>query len=123
MAQALASARLGGRAEIKSAGLAAQGGPACDEAVLVMKLLYNLDISEHIATPVGAVRLSQFDHIVALDYQIYRQLRETWGVPEDKLQAWDIEDPIGLDYEAFKETAKKIERRLGQFIAGLELDS
>ncbi len=122
MAEALAAARLGKRAEVSSAGLAAQGGPASEEAVLAMKSVYRLDITGHVATPVGALRLGEYDHIIALDYYIYRQLKEVWGVPERKLHGWDIADPLGQGYEAYKEAARRIEGRLEQLLTSLGLD-
>lgn len=122
MAWAMAAARVGDRAEVRSAGLAAQGGPASEEAVLTMKMVYKLDIARHVATPVGALRLGNYDHVVALDYFVYRQLREIWGVPESKLHAWDVDDPLGRGLEAYKEAARKIERRLGQLLTELGLE-
>jgi protein-tyrosine phosphatase len=116
MAEALARERLGPAAEVASAGIGATGGPAAEEAVLVMKLVYDLDISSHVARPVGAFDLRAFDHVVAMDVSIYNHLRDIWGVPESVLYGWDIEDPMGSDYATFKETALKIEQRLDQFL-------
>mgnify|MGYP001045078727 CR=1 FL=1 len=120
MAEALARRRLGPGAEVASAGIGAVGGPAEEEAVLVMKLVYGLDISAHVARPVGAFDLRSFDHVVALDVSIYNHLRDIWGVPESLLYGWDIEDPMGADYAAFKEAALKIERRLDQFLDSID---
>jgi protein-tyrosine phosphatase len=122
MAEGLARKRLGPAAEVASAGIAATGGPASEEAVLVMKVVYRTDISAHVARPVGAFDLARFDHIIAMDASIYHHLRTVWEVPEAVLYGWDIEDPIGTDYQTYKETALKIERRLEQLLtaAGLE---
>lgn len=123
MAEAIARKRLGPAIEIASAGIGAAGGPATEEAVLVMKLVYNVDISSHIARPVGIFDLGAFDHIVAMDVSIYGHLRDIWEVPESVLFGWDIEDPLGSDYDTFKETARKIEQRLEQFLAAVGLDA
>ena len=121
MAEGLARRRLGAAAEVASAGIGAAGGPATEEAVLVMKAVYKIDISSHIARPVGIYDISTFDAIVALDASIYHHLRDIWEVPEAVLYGWDIEDPLGSDYQTYKETALKIERRLEQFLAALGL--
>ncbi len=121
MAEGMARLRLGAKGEAASAGIAAAGGPASIEAVLVMKLVYRTDISGHVARPVGAYDLTSFDHIVAMDISVHNHLRDIWGVPEAKLYGWDIEDPLGLGYDAYKETARKIERRLDQFLASIGL--
>ncbi len=123
MAEAIARKRLGPAVEVASAGIGATGGPATEEAALVMKLVYKLDISSHIARPVGTFDLGSFDYIVAMDVSIYSQLRDIWGVAEDVLYGWDIEDPIGSDYDTYKETALKIERRLEQFLAAVDLEA
>jgi len=122
MAEGLARQRLGQAGEVASAGIAATGGPASAEAVLVMKLLYKADISAHVARPVGAYDLARFDYVVAMDASIYHHLRTVWGVPETVLYGWDIEDPIGQDYQVYKEAALKIERRLEQFLAAAGID-
>jgi protein-tyrosine-phosphatase len=119
MAEAMARKRLGPGWDVSSAGIGAAGGPATEEAVLVMKAVYKADISSHLARPVAVLDLHGFDYIVAMDVSIYNHLREFWGVPEAVLFGWDIEDPIGSDYQTYKETALKIERRLEQFLAAI----
>ncbi|MGZ5513816.1 MAG: arsenate-mycothiol transferase ArsC [Candidatus Aminicenantales bacterium] len=123
MAEAIARERLGPAVEVASAGIGATGGPATEEAALVMKLVYKIDISSHIARPVGTYDLGSFDYVIALDPSIYHHLRDIWGIPESILYGWDIEDPLGSDYQVYKETALKIERRLGQFLAAVGLDA
>jgi protein-tyrosine-phosphatase len=123
MAEGLARKRLGPSAEVASAGIGATGGPATEEAVLVMKAVYKIDISSHVARPVGVYDLSTFDFVVALDASIYHHLRDIWEVPEAVLYGWDIEDPLGSDYQTYRETALKIERRLEQLLAATGLDA
>jgi protein-tyrosine-phosphatase len=122
MAEALARQRLGPAADVASAGIGATGGPAAEEAVLVMRVVYKIDISAHVARPVGAFDLGSFDAIIAMDPSIYHHLQAIWGVPESVLYGWDIEDPLGSDFQTFRETARKIEGRLGQFLASAGLD-
>ncbi|HOW85019.1 MAG TPA: low molecular weight phosphatase family protein [Candidatus Aminicenantes bacterium] len=122
MAEGIARRRLGAAVEVASAGIGATGGPASEEAVLVMKHVYKTDISSHVARPVGAYDLGTFDYIVALDPSIYHQLRDYWQVPEEVLYGWDIEDPLGSGYQAYREAALAIERRLGQFLAAVGLE-
>jgi len=123
MAEAIARKRLGPDVEVASAGIAATGGPATEEATLVMKLVYKTDISSHVARPVGIFDLGSFDYVLAMDVSIYSQLRDIWGVPEAILYGWDIDDPIGSDYDTYKETALKIERRLEQFLSAVGLEA
>jgi protein-tyrosine-phosphatase len=122
MAEAIARKRLGPSVEVASAGIGATGGPAAEEAVLVMKLVYNADISSHVARSVASFDLQTFDRVVAMDVSIYNHLRDIWDIPESVLYGWDIEDPLGADYATFKETASKIEQRLEQFLEAGGLD-
>jgi protein-tyrosine-phosphatase len=122
MASELARLRLGDRVDAASAGIAAAGGPPADEAVMVMKIIYARDISSHVARNISDYDLPSFDYIVAMDLAIYCRLRELKVIPGDRLFGWDIEDPVGLDYDAFKAAAAKIDLRLEQMIDRLGLD-
>ncbi len=122
MAAGIAGRRLGKRAEISSAGIAAVGGPAAEDARLVMKLVYGIDISGHEARSFASYDPGEFDFIVAMDLPIYNSLKDIWSVPEDKLFGWDIEDPLGQGYESFKVAALRIEKRLDQFLSAHGLD-
>lgn len=121
MALGLARKRLGDRAGVRSAGIAAEGGPASADAVLVMKIVYQVDISDHLARNISEYDLASFDHVVALDYAVYARLKALGIIAEDRLYGWDIADPLGRGYDAYKEAARRIDRRLEQWIAGLGL--
>ena len=123
MAAGIARRLLGDAAEVASAGIAAAGGPAAEDAVLVMKILYQTDISDHVARNISDYDLASFDHIIAMDLPIYSRLRDLRVIPDEKLSGWDIEDPLGRGYEAFKEAARKIEIRLKQWIARMGLEA
>ena len=122
MAAGIARLRLGNRVEVASAGIAAFGGPAAEDAQLVMKIVYKTDISDHEARSFSTYDPLEFDVIIAMDFPIFNTLKDIWSVPEDKLFGWDIEDPLGQGYEAFKSAAFKIEKRLDQFLANHGLD-
>ncbi len=107
--------RNGVRAE--SAGIAAGGGAAAsDEAVLVLKAVYGTDISAHRSREFGTVDVSSFDYVIAMDLYVYGRIKDARTVPEDKLFGWDVGDPLGLGYDAYKQAAKKIESRLREFL-------
>lgn len=123
MAAGIAAKRLSGRAEVASAGIAAAGGPASDDAVLVMKIVYQMDISGHVARNITDYDLKSFDDVVAMDFAIYSYLKNLRVIPEEKLSGWDIEDPLGRGYDAYKDAAGKIERRLEQMMSRLGLEA
>lgn len=123
MAAAIARKKHGDRVKAASAGVAAAGGPAADEAVLVMRILFQTDITDHVSRSVESFDLAAFDYVVAMDFVVYSRLKELGRIPEERLYAWDIEDPLGQGYDAFRATAFKIERRLEQFLTGLGIES
>ena len=116
MAVGIARKRLGNETIAESAGIVPSGEKATEEAVLVMKAVYGVDISGHRPRSIADVDLSPYDYIIALDLSIYARLKESNRVPEEKLFGWDIEDPIGQGYQAYKQAARKIEKRLEQFL-------
>jgi len=116
MAMGIARKLLGGQVLAESAGIAPAYSGAAEEAILVMKSMYGTDISDHEPRSVADVDVAAFDFIIALDLSIFTHLRETGRIPEERLFGWDIEDPIGLGYSAYKRTAGKIEKRLSQFL-------
>jgi protein-tyrosine-phosphatase len=87
-----------------------------------MKIVYQTDISGHEARNITDFDLGSFDYVIAMDYPIYSRLKGLKVLPDEKLYGWDIEDPLGRGYDAFKETARKIDRRLEQFAAKMALE-
>jgi protein-tyrosine phosphatase len=123
MAAGIAAKRLGPGAEVASAGIAATPGvPVAYEAVLVMRIVYKTDIKGHTAKNILDVDLKSFDYVVAMDLTIFNRLKSLGAVPEEKLYAWNIEDPLGHDYDTFKSAAREIERRLDKFLVTVGLD-
>lgn len=122
MAVGIARKRLGNGIVAESAGIAPSGGKATEEAVLVMKAVYGVDISNHTPRGIAEVNPAAFDYIIALDLSIYARLKESDRVPKERLFGWDIEDPIGMGYQTYKQVAKKIEKRFEQFLENYGLD-
>jgi len=117
MAVGIARKVLGNSVRAESAGIAAGGGTAAsDEAVLVLKAVYGTDISAHRSREFGTVDVSSFDYVIAMDLYVYGRIKDARTVPEDKLFGWDVGDPLGLGYDAYKQAAKKIEARLREFL-------
>jgi len=117
MAVGIARKVLGNSVRAESAGIAAGGGAAAsDEAVLVLKAVYGTDISAHRSREFGTVDVSSFDYVIAMDLYVYGRIKDARTVPEDKLFGWDVGDPLGLGYDAYKQAAKKIESRLREFL-------
>jgi protein-tyrosine-phosphatase len=117
MAVGIARKLIGNGARAESAGIGAvKGGRASEEAVLVMRAVYRIDISDHRARSLDTLPLAEFDYVIAMDFYVYSRIKNAGLVAEDRLFGWDIEDPLGLGYEMYKRAAEKIESRLKQFL-------
>jgi protein-tyrosine-phosphatase len=111
MAAAMAQDRLGTAAHIESAGISADdGASATKDAVRAMKER-GLDISGHRSRSFTAVKLRDFDLIVALTPAIAQDVRRH-GVEASKLATLDIPDPYCNGLDAYRATAVAIERGL-----------
>lgn len=122
MAAGIAESLLANAVIIDSAGTNPKGNSPTEEAVQVMKNLYHVDISSHTPKPVSEANPLQFDFIIAMDSSVYAQLKAKMQIPEEKLYGWDIEDPLGLGIKAYEATAKKIQKRLEQFLINREIE-
>ncbi|MDH4197244.1 MAG: low molecular weight phosphatase family protein [Candidatus Aminicenantes bacterium] len=118
MAVGIAKSLYGDRLHAESAGVGATPGtPPTSEAVLAVRTLFQADIAGHVARSFEAVDPAAFDLVIGLDFGIYTRLKRRGDIAEGRLYGWDIEDPLGLGYEAYKEAARKIQARLAGLAA------
>jgi protein-tyrosine-phosphatase len=118
MAVGIARKVYGDRLYAESAGLAPSGKRVTYEAALVVRVLFSTDISGHKPRHVLDAEAGGFDFVIAMDFNVYQKLKNMDLVPDDRLFACDIEDPFGLGISSYEQAAKKILRRLDQFIRG-----
>ena len=117
MAVGIARGEHAGAVLAESAGIAPVGDRPSEESALVVRSLYGLDILDHKPRLVSAAGPGGFDFVIAMDLYVYERLKASGAVPEDKLYAWDVEDPLGRGVEAYFAAADKIRDRLDQFLA------
>ena len=99
-------------ADVTSAGLAASGGSACENAVLVMKEL-GIDISDHVSQPVNHKLLAAADQMVCMT-QAHKSALLVMGAEEAKITVLDITDPFGGDLEVYRSCRDEITKKLFQ---------
>lgn len=108
MAEGLAKHLLGDDIRIESAGLAPILNGATSDAIEVLRELFDVDISHHMARSVANIQIGLFEHIIVLDAYVHESLKKRYPSLSEKLILWDIEDPYGRDRTAFQKTAEKI---------------
>jgi protein-tyrosine-phosphatase len=108
MAEGMAKQMLGEQVRVESAGLAPVLNGATRESSEVLHEIYGIDISHHVTRSVADIQIALFEHIIVLDAYVHEALKNRYPSLSDRFILWDIEDPYGLDLNAFKQTAEKI---------------
>jgi protein arginine phosphatase len=109
MAEAMARGIGGERVRIESAGVIAQDGDPATPYTIVVARELGYDLTEHRARSVGDLDLGSYDWIVALTPEIATRLRDGFGVPNERLVAFDVDDPYGGRLDGYRECASLIE--------------
>ena len=99
-----------GRSDImvESAGLAADGSPASENAVSAMRE-WGLDLSGHLSRPVTPALLKEAD-VIAVMSPSHALGALSLGAAPEKLRVLQIPDPYGGDLEAYRRTRGALEQ-------------
>lgn len=116
MAVGIAKRMLKGIAHVESAGIAAWGSNASEDAIQVMKNEFGIDISDHNPTDVKNLSLSNFDYIVTMDSYIdtyiKKYIKKYYQIKSNKIISWNIIDPYGKSIDDYKKCANIIQTNL-----------
>ena len=115
-------ARLG--YEVMSAGLAAVVGEAAAEQAIEVMSEMGIDLNDHVTQPLAPETAYQADHLFVMTEAHRRQI--AYQVPEVagrvqllRQDGGNIADPIGLDTEAYRQTARELEQNLRPILRDL----
>ena len=112
MAEGIAKKMLKGKAYVESAGIAAWGSNASEDAINVMKNEFDIDISGHNPTDVKNLSINNFDYIVTMDSYIDKYIRNHYKIEPSKIISWNIKDPYGGSTDDYKKCANKIQTHI-----------
>jgi len=117
--------------ETYSCGVFAYNGDkSTEEAISVLKTIYNVDLTTHRATNIRNSNIEEMDVILCattahknnvlnmypeLDGKVYT-MKEYVNYPENDL---DINDPWGCSYETYKKCAKEIDECINKLLTKL----
>ena len=121
MAAAIAREILGEAVLAESAGIAAYGESATDEAIAVLDMKFGLDISEHHPRDVETCSPNDFDCVVSMDSYVSSHLKEKHPALVGNLAVWDIEDPYLKGMGAYVECAGQIAARMRELLSHLKV--
>ena len=119
MAEGLAKKYLGEKVRVESAGLAPFFEGAAPEAIIVVRDLFDVDISQHRPRNVAGVPLDEFDYVIVLDADVYEGLRNRFPSVSEKMILWNIEDPFGQDRDAYEKSVRKIQENIIKYLVPL----
>ena len=123
MAEGIAKKMLKGKAYVESAGIAAWGSNASEEAINVMKNEFGIDISDHNPTDITDLSLSNFDYIITMDSYIDTIIRKGYQIKSNKIISWNISDPYGEGVDDYKKCANIIKNQIHDLLRKLEIIS
>jgi len=127
MAEGIARKMLKGIANVESAGIAAWGSRASEEAIEVMKNKFGIDISEHKPKDIKNLSLNNFDYIVTMDSYIdnyiKKYIKKYYHIESNKIISWNIIDPYGSSIYDYEKCANIIKNQINDLLKKLEIIS
>jgi ribose 5-phosphate isomerase B len=116
MAEGMAKKMLKGIAHVESAGIAAWGSNASEEAIKVMKKEFGIDISGHKPKDIKNLSLSNFDYMVTMDSYIDTTIRKGYQIESNKIISWNINDPYGKSIDDYKKCAITLQTHIKKLL-------
>ena len=127
MAEGIAKKMSKGKAYVESAGIAAWGRNASEEAIKVMRNEFDIDISGHNPTDVKNLLLNNFDYIVTMDSYINnyikKYIKKYYKNESNIIISWNIDDPYGGSVDDYKKCANIIKNQIHDLLKKLEIIS
>jgi protein-tyrosine-phosphatase len=82
---------------------------------------YGVDLMGHFCKSITDVAISEFDHVVAMDSNIFDSVMRKYPDMEDRTILWEIEDPFYGTIKTYRSCADEIFQNLKVFVARLGL--
>jgi len=123
MAEGIAKKMLKGKAYVESAGIAAWGSSASEDAIRVMKDEFGIDISDHNPTDTTDISIGNFDYIVTMDSYvdtyIKKYIKQYYQIESNKIISWNIIDPYGGSIDDYKKCAETLQNHLKDLVTNI----
>jgi protein-tyrosine-phosphatase len=121
MAKGLAQKMFPGGFYVDSAGIDSEtSGGANFRAISVMGE-YGVDLMSHLAKNVTDVAISDFDHVIAMDSNVFDSVIKAYPDMGDRTIQWEIEDPFYGTVKTYRKCAEEIFQNLKVLITTLGL--
>jgi len=80
---------------------------------------YGVDLMSHLAKSITDVAISDFDHVIAMDSDVFDSVIKTYPDMEDRTIQWQIEDPFYGTVKTYRKCAEEIFQNLKVLITAL----
>ena len=82
---------------------------------------FGVDLMNHLAKSITDVAISEFDHVIAMDSDVFHSVIRKYPDMEDRTILWEIEDPFYGTIKTYRSCADEIFQNLKVFAARLGL--
>jgi len=116
MAEGLARQIFKQNNQIESAGIAPGFEGAQEDAIIVLREEYGIEISGHKTRNINDLELDRYDWIITLDAYVHEFVKLRFRAARERMVLWEIQDPFGSPVEVYKKTAQSILRHITKFL-------
>ena len=82
---------------------------------------FGVDLMNHLAKSITDVAISEFDHVIAMDSDVFHSVIRKYPDMEDRTILWEIEDPFYGTIKTYRSCAEDIFQNLRVFSTRLGL--
>jgi protein-tyrosine-phosphatase len=93
---------------VDSAGIDAETTGGANFRAISAMGEYGVDLMSHLAKSITDVAISEFDHVVAMDSNIFDFVIQKYPDMEDRTIQWHIEDPFYGTIDTYRSCAEEI---------------
>jgi protein-tyrosine phosphatase len=106
---------------IDSAGIDSETSGGANFRAISAMGEYGVDLMGHLSKSITDVAISEFDHVIAMDSDIFNSVIKAYPDVEDRTIQWQIEDPFYGTIDTYRSCAEEIFQNLRVFSARLGL--
>jgi protein-tyrosine-phosphatase len=106
---------------VDSAGIDSEASGGANFRAISVMGEYGVDLMNHLAKSITDVAISEFDHVVAMDSNIFDSVMRKYPDMEDRTILWEIEDPFYGTIKTYRSCAEEIFQNLKVLLTTLGL--
>lgn len=115
MAKGLAQKMFPSDFYIDSAGIDSEAAGGANYRAISAMGEYGVDLMGHLAKNINDVTITEFDHVIAMDSDIFDSVIKAYPDMADRIIRWEIEDPFCGTIKTYRSCAKEIFLNLKAF--------